>query len=122
MQIEIQLFSILRECLPVRGRGDPAQGQMVTVPDGATLADLVASLGIDRRLGCSATELSTAGRLASVRGRQARIEFAVRACRRAIRCASFHPFRVVRSGALQQLPARAAALSYRADVPWRRES
>lgn len=58
MQIEIQLFSILRECLPVRGRGDPAQGQMVTVPDGATLADLVASLGIDRRLGCSATELS----------------------------------------------------------------
>jgi molybdopterin converting factor small subunit len=54
MRIEVQLFSILRDCLPPdaeRGRAT------IHMPDGATLADLVTYLGIDRRLGFSATDV-----------------------------------------------------------------
>jgi molybdopterin converting factor small subunit len=48
MQVHVQLFSILRDCLPPdaeRGRAT------VSLPEGATLADLVRHLGIDRFLG-----------------------------------------------------------------------
>lgn len=57
MQIDIQLFSILRDCLPPEAERAHGQSYAVTLPDGATLADLVTHLGIDRRLGCSATEI-----------------------------------------------------------------
>lgn len=56
MQIHVQLFSILRDCLPPeadRGRAT------ITLPEGATLADLVTHLGIDRHLGHAAAELTT---------------------------------------------------------------
>ncbi|MEJ2209051.1 MAG: MoaD/ThiS family protein [Anaerolineae bacterium] len=55
MQIHVQLFSILRDCLPPgseRGRAT------VSLPEGATLADLVSHLGIDRHLDCDAAELT----------------------------------------------------------------
>jgi molybdopterin converting factor small subunit len=55
MQIHVQLFSILRDCLPPgseRGRAT------VSLSEGATLADLVSHLGIDRHLGCDAAELT----------------------------------------------------------------
>jgi molybdopterin converting factor small subunit len=58
MQVEVQLLSILRDCLPPeceRGRA------VVTLPEGATLADLVTHLGVDRRLGGSAAEVVTRG-------------------------------------------------------------
>lgn len=57
MQIEIQLFSILRDCLPPEAERGHGQSHAVTLPDGATLADLLTHLGVDRRLGCSATEV-----------------------------------------------------------------
>lgn len=48
MRIDVQLFSILRDCLPP----DAERGNAtVSLPDEATLADLVVHLGIDRRLG-----------------------------------------------------------------------
>jgi len=56
MQIHVQLFSILRDCLPPgaeRGRAT------ITLPEGVTLADLVTHLGIDRYLGCGAAELTS---------------------------------------------------------------
>jgi len=55
MQIHVQLFSILRDCLPPgseRGRAT------VSLSEGASLADLVSHLGIDRHLGCDAAELT----------------------------------------------------------------
>jgi molybdopterin converting factor small subunit len=59
MEIHVQLFSILRDCLPPDARRGKAT---VHLPQGATLADLAAHLGIDRHLGCQASELtSTAG-------------------------------------------------------------
>jgi molybdopterin converting factor small subunit len=54
MQIDVQLFSILRPCLPECAERGQAT---ITLPEGATLADLVTHLGIDRRLGCGAAEL-----------------------------------------------------------------
>lgn len=54
MQIEVQLFSILKECLPPGTRGGQAS---ITLPDGSTLADLVSSLGVDRRLGQAAEDV-----------------------------------------------------------------
>jgi molybdopterin converting factor small subunit len=57
MQIHVQLFSILRDCLPP----DAERGKAtVTLPDGATLTDLVTHLGIDRHLGYNASELTSA--------------------------------------------------------------
>jgi molybdopterin converting factor small subunit len=54
MQIHVQLFSILRECLPPGSQRGKAT---ITLPEGATLADLVTHLGIDRRLGFEAIDL-----------------------------------------------------------------
>ncbi|HSJ55524.1 MAG TPA: MoaD/ThiS family protein [Anaerolineae bacterium] len=54
MQVHVQLFSFLRDCLPP----DAQRGQAtVNLPEGATLSDLVTHLGIDRRLGCAAADL-----------------------------------------------------------------
>jgi molybdopterin converting factor small subunit len=54
MQIHVQLFSILRDCIPPdAGRGQAS----IALPEGATLADLVAHLGVDQRLGHPATEV-----------------------------------------------------------------
>jgi len=58
MQIQVQLFSVLREYLPpgsVRGR------TTVSLPDQdeTSLTDLVSILGIDRRLGVKAEEFVT---------------------------------------------------------------
>jgi|YNPNPStandDraft_1061719.scaffolds.fasta_scaffold48423_1 molybdopterin converting factor small subunit len=48
MQVRLNLFSILKECLPPEAR----QGHVtVDLPPGATLRDLVQRFGIDRRLG-----------------------------------------------------------------------
>lgn len=57
MQIDVQLFSVLREVLPpgsVRGR------TVVALPDepAPRLMDLVIVLGIDRRLGVPAAEFT----------------------------------------------------------------
>lgn len=56
MQVHVQLFSILRKCLPP----DAERGHAtITLPKGATLADLVTHLGIDRCLGYGAAELTS---------------------------------------------------------------
>ena len=47
LQIRIHLFSVLREHLPPGGERGRAT---VTLPQGATVADLVAHLGITRRV------------------------------------------------------------------------
>jgi molybdopterin converting factor small subunit len=54
MQVHVQLFSFLRDCLPPDARRGQAT---VNLLEGATLADLVTHLGIDRRLGCAAADL-----------------------------------------------------------------
>jgi molybdopterin converting factor small subunit len=55
MQIHVQLFSILRDCLPP----DAERGKAtVTLPDGSSVADLLEHLGIDQRLGTSAQEIT----------------------------------------------------------------
>jgi molybdopterin converting factor small subunit len=54
MQIQVQLFSILRDCLPPSA--DRGQAT-ITLPQGSTLADLLAHLGIDRRLGHEAGQV-----------------------------------------------------------------
>ena len=61
MQIQVHLFSILRDCLPpgAEARGGSAGKATVTLPEGATLADLVTRLGIDRHLGYRASELTS---------------------------------------------------------------
>ena len=57
MEINVQLFSILRDCLPP----DADRGKAtITLPQDATLADLVRHLGIDQHLGYAAAELTTA--------------------------------------------------------------
>jgi molybdopterin converting factor small subunit len=56
LQIEVHLFSILRDCLPPGSSGGSAS---VTLLEGATLADLVRHLGIDRYLRCQVLELTT---------------------------------------------------------------
>jgi molybdopterin converting factor small subunit len=50
--IHLELFSILKECLPAEshGRAD------VALPAGANLADLVREAGLDRRLGMPAEQ------------------------------------------------------------------
>jgi molybdopterin converting factor small subunit len=59
MQIQIQLFSVLRECLPPDAEGHSARDgkTVVTLPEGATVADLLSHLGIDRYLGVEAQAL-----------------------------------------------------------------
>jgi molybdopterin converting factor small subunit len=47
MQVEVHLFSVLREHLPPDGKRGRAT---VTLPEGATVADLIAHLGITRRV------------------------------------------------------------------------
>jgi len=47
MQIHVHLFSILREHLPPGGERGRAT---VTLPEGVTVADLIAHLGIARRV------------------------------------------------------------------------
>lgn len=47
MQVQVYLFSVLRKHLPP---GSERGQATVTLPDGATVADLVAQLGIDRRV------------------------------------------------------------------------
>lgn len=56
MQIQVQLFSILRDCLPPEAERGQAT---VTLPGGATLSDLVTHLGIDRQLGYEAGEVTS---------------------------------------------------------------
>ena len=54
MQIHVQLFSILRDCLPpdaVRGKAT------ISLAEGSTLTDLVTHLGIDRQLGYTAPDV-----------------------------------------------------------------
>ena len=46
MQVEVKLFSRFRECLPEEARGEAA----VALSEGATLADLLAQLGIGGRV------------------------------------------------------------------------
>ena len=54
MNVNVQLFSILRDCLP------PDKSRTtVTLPDGATLADLMVHLGIDQRLGYNPQDIIT---------------------------------------------------------------
>ncbi len=61
MQIHVQLFSILRDCLPpeAEAQGSSRGKATITLPEGATLADLVSHLGVDRHLGCTAAELTS---------------------------------------------------------------
>ncbi len=47
MQIEVHLFSVLREYLPP---GNERGQASVALPRGATVADLIAQLGITRRV------------------------------------------------------------------------
>jgi molybdopterin converting factor small subunit len=48
IQVQVQLFSFLRDCLPRDAEGDRAT---ITLPENAALSDLVRHLGIDRHLG-----------------------------------------------------------------------
>jgi hypothetical protein len=54
MQIKVQLFSNLRDCLPAGAKHGQAT---ICLPNRATLADLITHPGIDRRLGTDATEI-----------------------------------------------------------------
>jgi sulfur carrier protein ThiS len=47
MQVQVHLFSLLREHLPPGGERGRAT---VTLPEGTTVADLIAHLGITRRV------------------------------------------------------------------------
>jgi molybdopterin converting factor small subunit len=60
MQIHVQLFSILRDCLPpdAEGRGPSGGKAAITLPEGASLEDVVRYLGIDQYLGYGASELT----------------------------------------------------------------
>ena len=67
MQIHVQLFSILRDCLPPSAERGKAT---IDMPEGATLGDLVVHLGIDQYLGFSAADMSArAGWQVMVSGR-----------------------------------------------------
>lgn len=46
MEVQLQLFSILRELLPPESKGRA----VLQFEEGATLADLLAGLGIERRV------------------------------------------------------------------------
>jgi molybdopterin converting factor small subunit len=54
VQIQVHLFSILRDCLPP----DAERGKVtIVMPDGATVGDLIVHLGIDQYLGFSAADV-----------------------------------------------------------------
>ena len=57
MQVHVQLFSILRDCLTPDAAALSSSGGMATIslPERATLADLVGHLRIDRYLGYKAS-------------------------------------------------------------------
>lgn len=55
MQVQIRLFSILRDCLPPEA---PQGRALIDLPEGTSLGDLIAHLGIDRRLGCEVVDLA----------------------------------------------------------------
>ncbi len=68
MNVDMRLLSTLQDCLPSGAEGGRAT---VALPDGATVADLVAHVGIDRRLRCKATEIvSMAGWQVLLNGRE----------------------------------------------------
>jgi len=52
LEVHLQLFSILREALPPEARGQA----VLQLEEGATLADLLAGLGIERRVVISVNE------------------------------------------------------------------
>ena len=66
MEIRVHLFSILQDCLPAgSNRGQAA----VSLPEGATVGDLIVHLGIDTYLGTSpAGVMDEAGWQVSVSG------------------------------------------------------
>ena len=54
MKIQVQLLSILRGCLPAEAN----RGRVtVTMPEGATMGDLIVHLGIDTYLGYSPSDV-----------------------------------------------------------------
>jgi molybdopterin converting factor small subunit len=56
MQVQVRLFSILRDCLPSDAEGGKAS---IGLTDGATLADLITRLGIDRKLGLAPDQITS---------------------------------------------------------------
>jgi molybdopterin converting factor small subunit len=66
MKVRVHLFEMLRACLPP----DAHRGQAeITLPEGATLADLIVHLGIDAYLDCSPEDvIREAGWQVSVSG------------------------------------------------------
>ena len=56
IQVHVQLFTILRRCLPPATERGQAT---IPLPEGATVADLITHLGIDRCLGYDAAELTS---------------------------------------------------------------
>jgi molybdopterin converting factor small subunit len=56
MNVEIQLFSILRELLPPGARRGRAT---ITLADGATVADLITQLGIDQKMGFAPEDMTS---------------------------------------------------------------
>ncbi|HHH83028.1 MAG TPA: MoaD/ThiS family protein [Chloroflexi bacterium] len=53
MEIRVQLYSILREKLPAEAKGSAVR----QLEDGATLAELLADLGIERRVVVSVNDV-----------------------------------------------------------------
>lgn len=67
MDIRVHLFSILQDCLP---HGSKRGQATVTLPEGATVGDLMVQLGIDAYLGYSPRAvIDEAGWQVSVSGR-----------------------------------------------------
>jgi molybdopterin converting factor small subunit len=56
MQVQVQLFSILRECLPSDAQRGTAS---IALTDGATLADLITQLEIDQKLGLTPERITS---------------------------------------------------------------
>jgi molybdopterin converting factor small subunit len=66
MEIRVHLFSILKDCLPAGANRGQAT---ITLPEDATLGDLIVHLGIDKYLGFSpAGVIDQAGWQVSVSG------------------------------------------------------
>lgn len=61
MQVHVQLFSILRDCLPpdAKAQGSSRGQGTLALAKGSTLTDLITHLGIDRFLGYDAAELTS---------------------------------------------------------------
>jgi molybdopterin converting factor small subunit len=56
MNVQVQLFSILRELLPPQAKRGRAT---ITLADGASVADLITHLGIDQKMGFAPEEITT---------------------------------------------------------------